>query len=181
MKPLRINKPYTSDTRESEVSAGWHPEEINQLCTSDTRESELTAQCIADGINQVCTSDAGEGELTPEWNREETINCTPLTLGIVNSLLNETLNEINKLQRWHLGKWTHCWMKPWWNQHTVHLAKSGKWTHRKKKPGWNNKLCTSDSPESELAGEWNSDETMNCAPLTLGKVNSQLNQTVMKK
>ena len=113
MKPLRINKPYTSDTRESEVSAGWHPEEINQLCTSDTRESELTAQWIADGINQVCTSEAGEGELTPEWNREETINCTPLTLGIVNSLLNETLNEINKLQRWHLGKWTHCWMKPW--------------------------------------------------------------------
>ena len=110
----------------------------NKLYTSHTRDSELTA------------------ERNPEWNQET----ATLTLGKVNSLLNETLNEINKL----------CNADTWESELTA------EWN-----PDEINILCTSENRVSELTGKRNRDETINCAPLTVRRVNSPENETLMKQ
>ena len=114
----------------------WNPEETSKQCTSERRESTLTG----------------------EWNHDEAAKHTPLTHGIANSLVNETLKipvnhaplkhgEVNSVVNETL-------MKPVNHETLTH----GKVYSLEMKPWGTRKQCTSERWESILTGEWNHDE-----------------------
>ena len=136
----------------------WNPEETSKRCTSERRESTLTG----------------------EWNHDEAAKHAPLTHGIANSLVNETLKipvnhaplkhrEVNSLVNETLMKAVNCallkhekvnsvvnetLMKPVNHETLTH----GKVYSLEMKPWGTRKRCTSERWESILTGEWNHDE-----------------------
>jgi len=117
----------------------WNPEETSKPCTSERRESTLTG----------------------EWNHDEAAKHAPLTHGIANSLVNETLKKpVNHAPVKHVN--VHSLLnetlrKPltWLNQWNTHIWHTEKWIPWWMKPWWNSQLCTSETCESALTVEKN--------------------------